>query len=195
MPATATTAGQRARAPSARKIELLEKTYAYVLENGLSDLSLRPLAQQIGSSPRVLLFCFGSKDGLVRAVLARARAEELALLDTLDEGADLEQACAQVWGWLAEPRHRALLCLWVEAYARSLTDVDGPWSEWARASVRDWLDVLAARQPARRRRTAAGLVERTRALALLRGGMLDLLATDDRGRVTNAVLRVASVRP
>ena len=116
---------------SARKAELLEKTYAYVLEHGLSDLSLRPLAHQIGSSPRVLLFCFDSKDGLVRAVLARARADELALLDTLDPECDLEEACAEVWGWLADPRHRALLCLWVEAYARSLTHPAGPWTDWA----------------------------------------------------------------
>jgi AcrR family transcriptional regulator len=173
---------------SARKAELLEKTYAYVLEHGLSDLSLRPLAHQIGSSPRVLLFCFDSKDGLVRAVLARARADELALLDTLDPECDLEEACAEVWGWLADPRHRALLCLWVEAYARSLTHPAGPWTDWAAASVREWLDVLAARQPPRRRRTAGGLSERTGALALLRGGLLDLLATGDRRRVTAAVV-------
>ena len=41
-------------------------------------MSLRPLATEIGSSPRVLLFLFGSKDGLVRALLARARADEVA---------------------------------------------------------------------------------------------------------------------
>ncbi|MEX3648859.1 TetR family transcriptional regulator, partial [Mycolicibacterium porcinum] len=51
--------------PSARKIELLEAAYRYALAHGLGDLSLRPLAAAIGSSPRVLLFLFGSKDGLV----------------------------------------------------------------------------------------------------------------------------------
>jgi len=177
--------------PSARKTELLEKTYAYVLDNGLSDLSLRPLAHHIGSSPRVLLFCFESKDGLVRAVLARARADELALIDTLDApgvAGGLDAVSAAVWSWLSDPQHRALLCLWVEAYARSLTDPDGPWSDWAATSVRDWLDVLAAHQPAARRRTAAGLAERTHTLALLRGGLLDLLATGDARRVTRAVV-------
>jgi AcrR family transcriptional regulator len=188
--------------PSPRKSELLEKTYAYVLENGLSGLSLRPLAHQIGSSPRVLLFCFGSKDGLVRAVLGRARVDELALIESLvrtglerdDDDAGLEAVCSVVWGWLSDARHRPVLCLWVEAYARSLSDPEGPWSDWAADSVRDWLDVLAAHQPVRRRRTAAGLVERTRALALLRGGLLDLLATGDRRRVTKALVPVQPKR-
>jgi AcrR family transcriptional regulator len=61
--------------PSNRRTELLERAYQYSLEHGLADLSLRPLAATIGSSPRVLLFLFGSKEGLIRALLARARAE------------------------------------------------------------------------------------------------------------------------
>ena len=57
------------RAPSARRGELLDAAYRYALAHGLVDLSLRPLAAAIGSSPRVLLFLFGSKDGLVRELL------------------------------------------------------------------------------------------------------------------------------
>lgn len=55
---------------SARRAELLELAYQYVLEHGVSDLSLRPLAAAINSSPRVLLFLFGSKGGW-RATRAR----------------------------------------------------------------------------------------------------------------------------
>lgn len=61
--------------PSARRTELLEAAYRYVLTHGLSELSLRPLAKAIGSSPRVLLYLFGSKDGLVRAQPARTRKD------------------------------------------------------------------------------------------------------------------------
>ena len=52
-----------------RREELLEKAYGFVLEHGLADLSLRPLAQAIESSPRVLLYLFESKDGLVRELV------------------------------------------------------------------------------------------------------------------------------
>jgi AcrR family transcriptional regulator len=176
---------------SARKVELLEAAYRYALEHGLGDLSLRPLAAAIGSSPRVLLFLFGSKDGLVRALLARARADERALLSRVEAG-DLVAATRQVWVWLADPGHRALLTLWTEAYARSLVDPQGAWAGFARDTVRDWLALLAEAQPPTQRDTAAGRAERSLALAVLRGAMLDLLATGDLERTTAAVERQLS---
>jgi AcrR family transcriptional regulator len=176
---------------SARKQELLEAAYRYVLANGLADMSLRPLAKAIGSSPRVLLFLFGSKEGLIRALLARAREDELGYLEQL-RGArgnrdGLGGAGREVWSWLAAPAHRALLALWVEGYARSLLGEPGPWAEFGRDTVGDWLRLLAERQPVQRRTTQAGEAERTLLLAVLRGALLDLLATGDAGRVTRAV--------
>lgn len=180
-----------ARASSVRKDELLELAYRYALQHGLVDVSLRPLAAAIGSSPRVLLFLFGSKDGLVRALLARARTDELALLDGVRrEGSEsFAGIVATTWGWLAANEHRQLLVLWAEAYARSLTEPDGPWAGFARQTVEDWLAVLATGQPPSHRRTDAGEADRTLALAVLRGSLLDLLATNDLDRTTAAVRR------
>jgi AcrR family transcriptional regulator len=175
---------------SARREELLEKAYQYVLERGLAEMSLRPLATAIGSSPRVLLFLFGSKDGLIRALLARARADELAVLDHIrsDPGRDsLDAVVRATWAWLSAEQHGRLLGLWLEAYARSLTDTDGPWTDFARKTVQDWLAILASAQTARRRRSKAGSTERTLALAVLRGALLDLLATGDVERTTAAL--------
>jgi len=169
---------------SDRRDDLLRQAYAYALEHGLADLSLRPLAAAIGSSPRVLLFLFGSKDGLVRELLARARADQLALLDRA-RGGGLPEVTEAVWSWLAAPEHRALLTLWLEGYSRSLVAPDGPWAEFARTTVDDWLKVLADAQPVRD--TACAETERTLVLAVLRGALLDLLATGDVERTTNAV--------
>lgn len=180
-----------ATAPSARQTELLDAAYQYALRHGLADLSLRPLAAAIGSSPRVLMFLFGNKDGLVRALLTRARTDERALLDRVahtEAGqVGLGRAAEGIWEWLAADEHRPLLRLWTEAYARSLIEPDGAWSGFAADTVTDWLDILAACQPEERRPTAAGRVERTAVLAVLRGALLDLLATGDRSRTTAAV--------
>ena len=170
---------------TARREELLEKAYAFVLEHGLADLSLRPLAQAVGSSPRVLLFLFDSKEGLVRELLARARRDELDALAGIE--GDLDAVTARLWEWLSATEHRPLLVLWVEAYARSLIDPAGPWSGFARQTVEDWLAVLAEAQPPAVRRTEAGEAERTRVLALLRGALLDLLATGDATRVGRSI--------
>ncbi|MGA8335842.1 MAG: TetR/AcrR family transcriptional regulator [Solirubrobacteraceae bacterium] len=190
-----------APATSPRRHELLELAYAYVLERGVSDLSLRPLAAAIGSSPRVLLFLFGSKAELVQALLARAREDELELLSRARatsgaEGGDLLAVAADLWSWLSAEERRGLLTLWVEGYARSLIDPDGPWGGFAAATVADWLEVLtaAAEAPgagadAGAGGSAAGEVEPTLVLAVLRGALLDLLATGEVERTTGAVNR------
>ncbi|WP_435205636.1 TetR/AcrR family transcriptional regulator [Micromonospora sp. bgisy143] len=177
---------------SARKIELLEAAYRYSLAHGLADLSLRPLAAAIGSSPRVLMFLFGNKDGLLRELLARARMDELAALDHIRQASSttaigLTAAVERVWAWLAVDEHRQLLKLWAEAYARSLTEPDGVWGGFAATTVSDWLAVLAACQPPHERDSEEGAARRTLALAVLRGALLDLLATADHDRVTAAV--------
>src|SRR6476620_11802071 len=142
---------------SPRQQELLERSYRYVLQHGLIDMSLRPLAEAIDSSPRVLLFLFGSKDGLVRALLARARQDELAMLQAAAQHghSDLADAAAWLWEWLSDPQRRDLLYLWVEAYGRSLTTPQGAWGGFAEA--------------------------------MLHGALLDLLATGESARVTAAV--------
>lgn len=183
---------QETTTPSARQVELLEAAYLYALEHGLADLSLRPLAAAIGSSPRVLMFLFGNKDGLVRALLTQARSDELAILDRLGQTSHgaaigLVPAVEQIWAWLAADEHRPLLRLWAEAYARSLVEPDGAWAGFARATVNDWLSVLAACQPQPERNSEEGVTRRTLALAVLRGALLDLLATNDQHRVTAAV--------
>ena len=189
---------QTAPPSSPRREELLERAYLYALEHGLADLSLRPLAAAIGSSPRVLLFLFGSKDGLIRALLARARADELNFLAQARAGgqADLAAVVGVTWQWLAAEPVRPLLTLWAEAYARSLAEPAGPWSGFARQTVEDWLALLATAQPPGRVGGPGTPAEHTLALAVLRGALLDLLATGDTDRVTAAIqiyLRLTSV--
>lgn len=177
---------------SPRRDELLERAYAYVLQHGLTDISLRPLAAEIGSSPRVLLFLFGSKDGLIRALLARARVEEVALLSKLKDrsstpGGNLKAVVGELWLWISAPERRPVLTIWVEGYARSLIEPAGPWADFGRDTVQDWLSLLASTQHPAVRDTEQGKTERTLALAVLRGALLDLLATGDTPRTTKAV--------
>jgi len=69
----------------------------------------------------------------------------------------------------------------VEGYARSLIEPDGPWSGFAAATVADWLGVLGE--------TTTDTELLTLLLAVMRGAMLDLLATGDVERVGGAVRR------
>ena len=173
---------------SARHRELLERAYTWALGHGLSDMSLRPLAEAIGSSPRVLLFLFGTKDGLIRAVLRRARQDEVAFLDAVPT---MGNRCP-VHPWSGSgsgsppPEHRRILNLGIEADGRSLTAPDGPRGDFATQTVEAWLALLrtpsmnaAGNRPSR--------VNDTLDRAVLRGLMLDLPVTGDHVRTTVAL--------
>lgn len=173
-----------ARAPqdSPRKEELLRRSLDYMAEHSLSDLSLRPLAKAIGSSPRVLLYLFGSKDQLIRDVLALNRVEQLALLERALAGSDdPNRALQTLWEWLVDPARDNVRRLFFEAYIRSLSD-GGTLRGFATQSIDDWLAsfrpviVRAVRHPDPE-------VEATLLLAVMRGLLVDLMASGDRDRV------------
>jgi AcrR family transcriptional regulator len=174
---------RRGNPDGARRAELLDRLLAYSASHGLSDVSLRPLAAAVGSSPRVLLYFFGSKAELVREVHRHARREQLSVLDDALAGHDEPGAAVlALWRWLTDPAHHNVERFFFEGYARSLHDTDGPWRGFGEESVREWLPRLES---------VLGDPDRaTLLLAALRGLLLDLLATGDRGRVDAAFERL-----
>jgi AcrR family transcriptional regulator len=182
----------------ARRKELLDAIAAYLLDYGLADLSLRPLAAAIGTSPRMLLYHFGSKEMLVVAALARAREREKELFSLwalkMDATEDPEQLAHRAWAWISDPASEPFMRLFFEVYGMALQRPDRYVGFLDRA-VEDWLATLTEglsksgvdRAEARR---AATLV-----VALARGLLLDLLATGDRKRIDAAIdSLVAEVR-
>lgn len=59
---------------SNQKADLLNAILSYLAKHGVADMSLRPMAGELGTSPRMLLFHFGSKEGLIRAVMDELHA-------------------------------------------------------------------------------------------------------------------------
>src|SRR5215469_6737620 len=87
---------------SARRTQLLDLAYQYAVQRGRTDITLRPVAAAVGSSPRVLIYLFGSKDGLIKALLGRSRAEEIALLSEIRRSGEsatdtLGEAAVRIW--------------------------------------------------------------------------------------------------
>jgi len=167
---------------SPRRAELLERTLDYATRTNLSELSLRPLAAEIGSSPRVLIYLFGSKDGLLREVLAAARARQLAVVTrAMEDSAEPGDVLGRLWAWISRPDNAGVARLFFECYSRSLGGGE-PWATFAADSVRDW------EPPLRRILTASNgaappEAEVTLTLATLRGLLLDLLATGEAERI------------
>jgi AcrR family transcriptional regulator len=154
-----------------RRAATLAKTAAYVLEHGLAGLSLRPLAKALGTSPRMLLYDFGSKERLIHEILAEIRRHETSLLE-----ADV-QSLDDVWEWIAAPEREPFLRLFFETYVAALG------RDEAQPLVRDWLAYLQERWTPPVDAATATLM-----IAVVRGLLLDQLATGDRTR-TDAAFR------
>jgi AcrR family transcriptional regulator len=167
---------------SARRAQLLRRLVDYSKSHGLSEVSMRPLAAAVGSSPRVLLYFFGSKDGLIREVHGHLRREQLQLVEqsVLAGHQDPAETLRALWTWLSDPAHADVERFFFESYARSLHGTSGPWTGFGETSVREWLPHLT---------NLLGDGEHpstTFVLATLRGLLLDLLATGDRDRIQHA---------
>jgi AcrR family transcriptional regulator len=155
-----------------RREETLAKAAEYVLENGLEGLSLRPLAKALGTSPRMLLYDFESKEKLIHEILAEIRRYETDLL----EGE--VHSLADVWRWISAPEREPFLRLFFETYVRAVRAGE------AEPFVRDWLTYLETRWRPRVDPATATLM-----VAVVRGLLLDRLATGDQKRTDAAMAR------
>jgi len=176
-----------ARGADQRRADLLERITDYVAQNGLADLSLRPLADAVASSPRVLLYYFASKENLIAEVLAHLRARQRALFATLPrESASYDVTIRGAWTFMSAPKNERVFRLFFEIYGLALQSPER-YGEFLRGAVDDWIAYLALSK------VESGYTERdARAIATVllagyRGFLLDLLATGDRARVNRAV--------
>jgi AcrR family transcriptional regulator len=104
------------------KQDLLEKATLYALEHGFSDLSLRPLAEGIGSSARMLIHHFGSKEALLAQIVERLEAQFLALTDQLlEQGASPLQMLNTLWQAFTHPRLEPVMRSIFELWGYALT--------------------------------------------------------------------------
>jgi AcrR family transcriptional regulator len=170
-----------------RRVDLLERILDYVMENGLSDLSLRPLAEAVDSSPRVLLYYFGSKERLVTEVLVAAGARQRTIFDGLPRDAtSYRETVSAAWRAMSAPEHEAVFRLFFEVYGLSLQNPKR-FPGFLQRAVDVWLDYL---QPSALRDGYSKADARAIATVILagyRGFLLDLCTTRDRRRIDRAV--------
>jgi AcrR family transcriptional regulator len=126
-----------------RRDELAEQATDYALEHGLIGLSLRPLAAALGTSDRMLIYHFGSKDALVAAVLATSNERSMRTIRDLPPSPSVRQAVLDLWKASEEPQLRRCQRIYVEAAALGLFGRE-PYATSVRASNDVWLKEMAA---------------------------------------------------
>ena len=145
---------------TARRAELAEEATDYALEHGLIGLSLRPLAAELGTSDRMLLYHFDGKDDLVATVLRTSVDRAVAEIRALPPSRDVRRAVLDLWRAATAERVDRCQRMYVEAAALGLLGrepyvsvVTEANERWVRALV-DHLVASGAR-PQRARRAVA----------------------------------------
>ena len=168
-----------------RKQELLEALIAYFVRHGLADVSLRPMAKEAGTSARLLVFHFGTKENLLLEVLEEMQSRlqrSVKELLAADAGIDRAAPLRLFWDWaLKEPNFSHLRVLY---QLQILAAQDGKtYGKYLKRNALTWLDaVQAALRPSQRSPALATLI-----VAVFDGLFIEVMSTGDRRRTTAAV--------
>ncbi|MFZ3262640.1 MAG: TetR/AcrR family transcriptional regulator [Terriglobales bacterium] len=171
------------------RARLLEQAVDYVLSHGFRDLALRPLAQALKTNARMLAYHFGSREGLMREILAGVREREDARVQAWfqagKEPRTLSEFLRWLWQRMSAPSKPQLRLLF-ELYALALRHpkdypgvLENPLVYWRGLTKKT------------SRRSKADEAEATLLLAATRGLLLDLCATGDRARTEKALRLLA----
>ena len=127
---------------TARRDEIAQQATDYVLEHGLVGLSLRPLAAELDTSDRMLLYHFDGKVDLVATVLRVANDRSVAEIRALPPAPDVRTAVLRLWAAVTSPSLDRCQRMYVEAAALGLLGRE-PYASVVREANAVWVAAVA----------------------------------------------------
>lgn len=114
--------------------QLLQRLIDEVAVSGLADRSLRDIAEAAGSSHRMVLYHFGSRAGLISAIVEATEAAQRATLERLAEHAEsAEELVVALWREVSSESLRPLVRLFFECVGiTGGTGLTEPWLDVAK---------------------------------------------------------------
>jgi AcrR family transcriptional regulator len=167
-----------------RRAEWLDAVLRYLLQHGAASASLRPIAAELGTSARVLMFHFKSKEGLLQAVMRELEERLQERLRCLAQGPRSKQVAPLklFWQWAIRAENLPYLCLLYEMQIIAMQNPQRYGGYLKQASKRWRAQVLRLMSQALQSPSLATLC-----IAVFDGLFLEYLATRDRRRLTRAL--------
>lgn len=166
----------------ARRSELLAGVVDYIADRGLAGLSLRPVAEYLDTSSRMLIHYFGSKEAMLVAALETQRPDVSALFSDIDNVELLRERLLEAWESNSEGSSsrstRVVLQVLAEAAIQG-----GPFLDYAQSATGDIVRELARSlriiNPSHHDPEAVATI----LVSGVRGLLVDRLVTGDHDRV------------
>jgi AcrR family transcriptional regulator len=170
------------------KERLLEAVVEVALSTGIADQSLRAIAEAAGTSHRMLIHHFGSREGLLVEVSKAVEARQRALFTGLGDGVggNVLDYARVYWEQLRDPKLSSQERLFFEVYGQALQG--RPWATpLLEGVIDDWVGPVAESLIAAGSSPESAHVDARLCIAVARGLLLDVLATAD-GKAVDAAM-------
>lgn len=122
---------------------LLQRVIAFAAVDGISGRSLREIARGAGTSHRMLLYHFGSREGMLAAIVAAIEAQQRSLMAAMAHRASTpRQVMTELWAQVSSPGMRPFVTLFFEVFG--LVAQGAPGTQGLREGLtRPWLSDAA----------------------------------------------------
>ena len=161
---------------------LLAAVADHLLQHGLANLSLRPLASATGTSARMLVYHFGSKERLIAEAMLEVRSRQRKLLEKWvrrHPEASAAELLKFAWSWIVASEHEPYLRLFLEVLGRG-TRKAAHFAEFSRTTFEDWVSWIQRRLERDGRPPEAAKASAILTVSAVRGLALYYLATKDK---------------
>ena len=132
-----------------KKAQIIQRITGYLIENGMADVGLRKLAEIAGTSDRMLIYYFETKDELIGQVLHGVAVGLAAQLDLLlgEQVRPAELLFDELLRLGKTPQFRPVIMLWFEVvglavrgrepYATTANEIAVRWLAWMESRIED----------------------------------------------------------
>ena len=170
---------------------LLDKAMTHLAVHGIGGLSLRELAGAIGTSHRMLIYHFGSREGLIAAIVEAMETQQRETLQRLGgEAHSPRDLIAAQWQQLSDPALRPFVVLFFEVLALALQNRPGT-ERFLENLTTPWLNLAGAiADDLGLKRSSTDLLL---GIAVVRGLLLEAVASNDYASSTTALDRFLDI--
>ncbi|MFF3063702.1 TetR/AcrR family transcriptional regulator [Oerskovia sp. NPDC057915] len=174
-----------------RRAQLVSGALDHLQTTGLGGFTLRSLAPTLGTSARMLVHYFGTRDALLDAVLAEHRRRMIEALDSVPT-ADPRVTARSAWAGMTDPAHAGHFTLMLQVLTTSLED-GNPHHTVAQDAVDAWVEHVEGLLVGIGRSPDAARIDATLLTSGLKGLLLDRLVTGDLERTDAAAWRLVDL--
>ncbi|WP_099024902.1 TetR/AcrR family transcriptional regulator [Mycolicibacterium palauense] len=168
-----------------KRAELLRAVVAYLETRGISDMSLAPMAEALGTSKRMLLYYFGDRGELLAQAFEASRPNVGEMFDGVTTEDEFVAAARSLWRAITRGRQRRTVGLMLQVLSLATTDPD-TYQPYASNAVTVMLEPITEALVGLGREPEDARVRATLVVSGLRGLCQDGLVTRDRSRVDAA---------